>query len=309
MNSVCVLMSTYNGDKFLREQINSILNQKSCVIKLVVRDDGSSDHTIEILEEYKQKGLLEYTKGKNVGPAKSFIELLRLAPLADYYAFCDQDDIWKDEKLINAIYRIERTENENRRILYCSDLTPLVNGKPLKNNLIGNRHSNNYKTIITMCSFIFGCTILMTKEARNLIIMAPPLEEHPMHDWWCAALISVYGTVVFDENSFILYRQHSRNMVGANLDLKKKMKSRYDRIIGHYDRSFVSIDLMAKELLRFQDRSRMPYPDEINEFLIMVSKYKKSLINRLRLLLNIQCFFGGFKQGLFRMILLMLGRL
>lgn len=309
MNSVCVLMSTYNGGKFLKEQIDSILNQKSCLITLIVRDDGSSDSTIEILQEYKQKGLLEYIKGKNIGPARSFIELLRIAPSADYYAFSDQDDIWKEKKLINAICQINRTKDENGRILYCSDLTPLVNELPLKDNIIGNRYSTDYKTIVTMCNFVFGCTILMTREAKNLIVMGDSLEVQPMHDWWCAALIGICGSIVFDENSNILYRQHNGNTVGANLALKKRVKSRYDRILGNYDRNFVSIDSMANELLLFQEKSGVIYPDEVKAFLRLVSKYKKSLNNRIRLLFSIHCFFGGFKQGLFRIMLVMLGRL
>ena len=93
MSKILILMSTYNGEKYLREQIESIRNQTIKEdIEILVRDDGSKDGTLEILEEYAEIGTLQFIRGKNIGSAQSFHELLRIAPKYDYYAFADQDD-------------------------------------------------------------------------------------------------------------------------------------------------------------------------------------------------------------------------
>ena len=92
MKEITVLMSTYNGEMFIREQIDSILNSKDVELQLLVRDDGSSDQTIPILKSYQTKKKLSFYQGHNVRPAKSFMELLCKAPSSKYYAFSDQDD-------------------------------------------------------------------------------------------------------------------------------------------------------------------------------------------------------------------------
>ena len=120
MKKVQVLLSTYNGEKYLKEQIESILKQKEVDKKLIVRDDGSSDSTIKILEEIsnKNKKIIFY-KGKNIGPARSFMELLKKSEEADYYSFADQDDIWEENKIISAINKLN---NINEPELYLSAL-------------------------------------------------------------------------------------------------------------------------------------------------------------------------------------------
>ena len=110
MERVIVLMSTYNGEKYLRNQIESLLRQVDVEIEILVRDDGSKDGTLGILEEYKNSreysGKLSYYVGPNVGPAKSFLDLIKHAPEAEYYALCDQDDTWLPDKLKIAVEAI-----------------------------------------------------------------------------------------------------------------------------------------------------------------------------------------------------------
>ena len=102
MNKVLILMSVYNGEKYLVEQIESLIHQERVDVSILVRDDGSSDGTIDILENYKTKGILDFYTGENLRPARSFMHLLFNAPDCDYYAFCDQDDVWLPEKLLVA---------------------------------------------------------------------------------------------------------------------------------------------------------------------------------------------------------------
>ena len=96
MRSVIVLLSTYNGERYLRQQIDSLLNQKNVSLRILARDDGSNDATMSILKEYADKhDIFSYYQGENCGPAKSFLDLISKAEKADYYALCDQDDIWE----------------------------------------------------------------------------------------------------------------------------------------------------------------------------------------------------------------------
>lgn len=124
MYSVSVLMSTYNGAKYVREQIESILSQIGVEVKLTVRDDGSNDLTCEILKEYASLGKIALIKGENVGVSKSFFILLDSSPDCDFYAFSDQDDIWHNDKLLNAVKCMELSQKEknceNGVLYFCN---------------------------------------------------------------------------------------------------------------------------------------------------------------------------------------------
>ena len=108
MEKVCVLMSTYNGEKYLKEQIESILNQENIEVDILIRDDGSTDNTLNILENYTQKYKnIRYYTGENLRSAKSFMNLLFTVKEYDYYAFSDQDDVWKKNKLYTAVSKLK----------------------------------------------------------------------------------------------------------------------------------------------------------------------------------------------------------
>ncbi|MCR4745167.1 MAG: glycosyltransferase, partial [Lachnospiraceae bacterium] len=126
MEKVVVLMSTYNGEKYLRSQIESLINQEDVQVDILVRDDGSKDETIKILQEYKQSEAvkLNYYIGENIGPARSFLELMKRAPEAEYYAFCDQDDTWLPDKLKIAVDSIKKAFDDGNHI--CKDEIPVL---------------------------------------------------------------------------------------------------------------------------------------------------------------------------------------
>lgn len=119
--AVAVLMSTYNGEKYIKEQLDSIFNQKEVQVTLYVRDDGSTDRTLDIVQSYSNTVLLPFDENK--GPGLSFMTLLyhvmSLPTQYDYYAFADQDDIWMDEKLIKAIQQIK---NEGKCTLFFESM-------------------------------------------------------------------------------------------------------------------------------------------------------------------------------------------
>ena len=110
---VCVLMSTYNGENYIVEQINSILKQINVTVELIIRDDGSSDNTSSIIRKFENDySNILFIQGENVGVGRSFMELLKYAPESDYYSFADQDDVWLEDKLCRAVNMIKELENE-----------------------------------------------------------------------------------------------------------------------------------------------------------------------------------------------------
>lgn len=221
MKKLQILMSTYNGEKYLREQLDSIL-QQDCEKKglamwqLFVRDDGSSDSTQEILREYalKYPEKIQWFQGKNRGVIRSFFELLLKAKKADYYAFSDQDDYWMPDKMSCAIQVIEK-HGESVPFLYCcrpkfvdADLNsiPSVTKRSKMRPSFGNALIENIVT---------GCTSVMNDVLRDLLVIQLP-NFTVMHDRWFYLVAACFGKVYYDETPHICYRQHGGNVVGVN---------------------------------------------------------------------------------------------
>lgn len=123
MNSkkVVILMSTYNGEKYIEEQLESLLNQTYSDIKIFIRDDGSKDRTKEIIKQFLQKSKnIFLIEGENIGFINSFFELLNISDTADYYAYCDQDDVWMEDKIERAVKFLEKSDS-NKPVLYFSN--------------------------------------------------------------------------------------------------------------------------------------------------------------------------------------------
>lgn len=211
MPRIIVLLSTWNGEKYLRKQLDSLLAQTVIdQIQILVRDDGSSDGTIGILKEYEKTGKLRFYQGKNLGSTQSFFQLLIDAPEADFYAFSDQDDYWLPEKVEKAVKGIEGIKGPalfcSRKIIVDQDLRRL------------NREDVDPSTTI-MDNFIrsnraFGCTMLMNRELRKIFLRYRP-QVVPFHDSWLFKLALFFGKIVYSKESYILYRQHGNNVTGA----------------------------------------------------------------------------------------------
>lgn len=210
-------MSSYNGEKYISEQIDSILQQDYGDIKLLIRDDGSSDGTLEILKRYSEKyDNVCYYQGENKGSAGSFFDLIQHADMTmDYYSFSDQDDYWLENKISHAVRYLEgRKTGRDIPLLYCSntipvdsELKPIPTAVPYRNfrPSFGNAVIQNINT---------GCTCVVN---RKLIEMAAG--ELPdftvMHDWWLYLIAACFGNAYFDEDAYIWYRQHGNNTIGA----------------------------------------------------------------------------------------------
>lgn len=235
MFKVAVVMSTYNGEKYLREQLDSILSQKGVEVVLYVRDDGSSDGTKEILNEYTEKHEnIHVDFAQNVGVGNSFMNALYATPdTFDYYAFADQDDIWCEDKLYEAAKLLKKSG----KYLYGSNQECVDKD----GNSLGLRYDENSKIHLTPESIlsvntIAGCTMVLTNDFYKILTddnkrPEPSLLENRIHDVWLAMIASVYDGIVYDERSYIKYRQHENNVVGASKDgFVKGLKRRFKKL-------------------------------------------------------------------------------
>lgn len=214
---IAVLMSSYNGEKYIREQIDNVLNQRNVCVDLYVRDDGSSDGTNGILHEYEDRIQVYY--GENVGVGSSFMQLVYDVPGDyDYYAFSDQDDIWLSQKLQKATERIE-AEKEIIPVLYTSNQI-LVNEKGEETGIRYKQKPNtDYKQILCQ-NKLAGCTMVWNASLQRLLQEENrrPSKEllcNRIHDVWVAMVAAVTGKIVYDLEGYIYYRQHENNVVGV----------------------------------------------------------------------------------------------
>ncbi len=210
---VQILMSTYNGEEYIREQIDSILAQSYPDVDILIRDDGSSDDTFLILKEYEEmhQNIRAY-QGENIGVNKSFFELLKKSNQdAAYIGFCDQDDYWLPEKIEKAV---EHLQTLNGPALYCGAKTLVdANLEILEDQQDPHVTPGFGNAVIeSICS---GCTTLMNRKLVDIIKERLP-EDVIHHDWWCYMAATYLGSMYYDEQSYIYYRQHSGNEVGAS---------------------------------------------------------------------------------------------
>ena len=268
MKSVCVLLSTYNGEKYLRQQLDSVLNQKGIILNFLVRDDGSTDSTIDILKQYEKDGKIKLIVGKNIGYKKSFYELAKLAPLSDYYAFCDQDDVWDDDKLITAVNMLER-ENNSIPLLYFSALR--VVNKNLKVKSVTHK-----KFIISEYPFeqaltlnpVYGCAAVFNNALREKFLEYQEFEHS--HDNNLNVLASALGKVVFDKTPHFSYRQHGNNCFGYPSSLKSMIKN-----IKWYFKYEVH-NIRLKEMTKIKEKFYTELSEHNKHFCDLVLNYRNS---------------------------------
>lgn len=220
---VDVLMATYNGEDYIEEQIESILNQSYTKWKLYIRDDGSTDNTLEIIEKfsakYPKKIFLVKDDKKGLGAKGNFKELMRYSS-NDYCMFSDQDDIWlkdKIEKSFEKIKSLEELYGIDTPILVHTDLRVVDENKKIINNSFWKYQNLNPNNIqlrkLLVENIVTGCTMIINKPLLNLSKNIP--KESVMHDAWIALVASAKGKVYSLDEQTILYRQHSKNEVGA----------------------------------------------------------------------------------------------
>ncbi len=260
---VAVLLSTFNGELFLKEQLDSILIQQHVDVHLFARDDGSTDNTCALLHEYASSSeCMQVERGANLGVVGSFFKLLENAGNDfDFYAFADQDDVWMPDKLSAAVEILHQTHKPgmyySRLEFVDENLHPLGKSAIPANTGFHNALVQNQAT---------GCTVVLNKTARDIVCEKLP-KWALMHDWWCYLVVSAFGYVVFDPISHILYRKHGNNVTPATPHFALELYARTRRFLGENTIPEKVTD-QAREFLRlFGDRLDSPKKALIDGFL------------------------------------------
>lgn len=265
-DTVAILLATYNGERHLAEQVDSIIQQTHREWILHVSDDGSTDRTRDLLESYRTRlgSRLLIVEGPRQGYSANFMSMVRLAlPDAPYVAFSDQDDVWDRDKLSRAMSWM-RTAPQGRPALYAGRAR-LVDeaGKPFGMSPLFSRRPSFANALVQ--SLAGGNTMLINAAARAL--MASPPVELPVvsHDWWAyLAVAAADGNIFYDATPALGYRQHAGNVIGSNAGLRARLKRMADMVGGRHmgwnDDNLALLEhlrpLMSRDAVRRMDHFR-----------------------------------------------------
>lgn len=283
---IVILLSSYNGSIYLREQLESILHQSNVDVKIIVRDDGSTDETLNILQEYENvyPDIFTIIKGENIGWKKSFFSLLNYANKVYrgsytnnlFFAFSDQDDVWLPSKLEKAVEGLAKLPNGAN--LYASNLNYYKEG--VNHGIVSIRKSPKYKEHCLVRNLATGCTIVFNQTLLNLVGNNLPTISVP-HDYWLYQVATLCGHSIIDKDSYILYRQHENNQIGSKISRIEIWKRRFGSLPSFFKNHNRSDQ--AKELLRlFGDQ--MPV-DSYNG-VCLIANYRRSINKKIQLLFN-----------------------
>lgn len=253
METVNVLMSVYNGEEYLEEQIRSILIQQNVNIFITVRDDGSTDATRNILrkfnKQYPSRFLLIF--GKNLGYRKSFLRLIRNAAEADYYAFSDQDDVWQPDKCERAVRMLKKTNNCH---LYVSaivntneKLAPVSvqkfdGNKTMKSVFVRNRYPG--------CAMVFDHAVL--RKASQLRF--PRKGIIPSHDMIISALAYMMGEVYTDNRAAVYHRRCRGSITAGGRGITSRIQAEYRLVFQIKHEACILADSMLRTCMDDLDR-------------------------------------------------------
>ncbi|MCF8428660.1 MAG: glycosyltransferase family 2 protein [Bacteroidia bacterium] len=222
-NEIAILLASYNGEKFIAEQLESIISQTNKNWTLYINDDGSTDATLVIvnayIKKYPYKIYLLQLQPKTLGASANFFKILDTVE-SDYYMFCDQDDIWLPDKVEKCFLKIKLAEAEQPSAPFIVH-TDLVVVDSKLNNLHSSFHQLTKVNPEKFCTFnylgvmncVTGCTMLFNRKAKELAKI--PKDKNVWHDWWLAVNVAKQGKILYLNEATILYRQHSNNVLGA----------------------------------------------------------------------------------------------
>lgn len=301
MEKVYVLLSTYNGESFLDEQLQSLKKQCGVKTHLLIRDDGSSDKTLHILKKWKDDypEWITLEVGQNIGFLESFSRLLhsalQLYPDAQYFAFCDQDDFWLDKKLLVAVSHLKFLHN--KPALYFSNLTVVDRNLQEICPFWKPEEVQVSKHGALVQNFAPGCTEVFNRNAAE-IYMQHYSQEAKFHDYLMYILCVFLGTVIYDKHSYILYRQHTNNIVGRSSRKQRYLRFFNKKMNKHTSYQFALFFLTSfKSLLTVED-------------VLIISElvnYRSNIWSKLSLLFNNKIKFTNFESNVLLKIKILMG--
>ena len=261
-----ILLATYNGEKYLKEQIDSILNQSYKNWRLLIFDDASVDETCNIIKFYEEKQVKNSKSSK-----KSFSKLLAFSR-AEYLCLADQDDVWEKDKLKYCFEYIKKIEEKNKYVpilihtdLFVVDENLNVIARSMMKHQKLKSKEKSFRQLLVQNN-ITGCTVLMNRKLAELCGEIP--DGALMHDWWLGMVACAFGVVKFLNKSTVYYRQHNKNLVGAKAvfsfkyilnrvfnvkDVKKSIKQTYvqcEEFLKTYEKmlTYENINILKKYL-------------------------------------------------------------
>lgn len=253
MNSqgTAILLSTYNGERYLAEFLESLVRQTFSDFELIVRDDGSTDDTLAILRSFEGRIAIRVIESSgNVGAARSFMRLL--SECGSHYSvflFADQDDYWYPDKVARAANVM--ATNAKVPSLYFSRLEVVSESlQHIKYSRIPRLSTFDNVLVENVAT---GCTVAMNSAARVIVLRSPP-SGIIMHDWWCHLVVSAFGKIIYDETPTLKYRQHGANVVGASRGFLDEVLRRVQRFVERQTTGVFGVSEQAAEFLRcFRD--------------------------------------------------------
>ncbi len=218
-----VLLATYNGAVYIRQQLDSLMEQTFGDFQVLARDDGSTDATCDILDEYAAKYPGKFVRieddEKCLGACRNFGRLLEASD-ANYVMFCDQDDLWLKDKIAKTLDLMQKTEAESpgKPVLVFTDLIVVDSSlEPMAPSFWKYEKLDPAWTLdplkIAVQNVVTGCTMMLNAKGREAVLPIPA--EAVMHDWWIALKLSRSGVIAALPEGTLLYRQHKRNDIGA----------------------------------------------------------------------------------------------
>jgi glycosyltransferase involved in cell wall biosynthesis len=278
--SIEILMSSYNGEKYIEEQIDTILNQKKVRTHISIRDDGSSDGTISVIKKKVQEypGRISLYTGDNIGYRKSFLKLLAVAQEANFYGFADQDDYWLDDKCFRGVEALSRIDN--KVALYATGVTLTdenlnVTGKTDSWNMPLTVESYFTRQRLAGCTYLF--TDMVLELARQYSSLKLPNDQMPDHDFVVGSIAFSCGKVYLDRENRIYHRRHSGSVTSGGMGAMKRLQVEYGLV---FKRPHVQ-STMAKLLL---SKCKSYMDDGTIRFLKTVARCNDSLKNRMALI-------------------------
>lgn len=264
-DQIDILLPTYNGEKYLREQINSIIGQDYAHWNLIIRDDGSKDQTITIVKEYLEKypekiRFIQDKKG-NLGITYNVFELLRYST-NPYIMFCDQDDVWKPEKVrvLLKYIKIAEKRNKNQPLLIHSDACIVDEQlKTIHPSFADYIHwDKNKDTLANLIqrNVVQGASAIINRKLLEIIRVLGDSTgcKTITHDWWSAVIAALFGKIYYCDKSLMLYRQHRNNVIGVSsnkINFKRVLKLTNKEIADLRFRFYLSSNpMLCKQVLK-----------------------------------------------------------
>lgn len=285
MAKVAIVMAAYNGEKYIAEQITSILNNSYKDIELHICDDGSTDGTEEIVasfvERYPRK-VFYHRNEKNLGVIRNFFFGLNLVE-AEYYMFSDQDDVWEKDKILHTLEKMKEQEAKanSKPVLVFGDAYMVDSYLQSMGNTFQKISNLNPKDTrlshVVVENAVIGCTVMLNEALKKKLTVFP--KEIRMHDWWVALIAATMGELAFLDEPLLKYRQHGNNTLGGMSDMSfaKKNLGKIGKIRqgvhGSCYQAKAFLECYWDELTE-QQRSVLAYFAEIPEKSWFVRKYR-----------------------------------